>query len=62
MSALQDLIGSDAAAVFGEVDAMKLRSSLTLFEAIGEHSLLSAALERWFDGERDRRTVDLLQA
>lgn len=59
---LQDLIGSDPVAVFGEVDAMKLRSSLTLFEAIGEYSLLSAALERWFDGERDQRTVDLLQA
>src|SRR3546814_4548170 len=30
VSALQDLIGSDAVAVFGDVDAVKLRSSLTL--------------------------------
>jgi uncharacterized protein (DUF1810 family) len=61
VEALQDLIGSDPVAVFGEIDAMKLRSSLTLFEVIGELSLFSAALERWFGGERDQRTVDLLQ-
>ncbi|KTE02509.1 calpastatin [Sphingopyxis sp. H038] len=61
VEALQDLIGSDPVAVFGEIDAMKLRSSLTLFEAVGELSLFSAALERWFGGKRDQRTVDLLQ-
>lgn len=61
VEALQDLIGSDPVAVFGEIDAMKLRSSLTLFETIGELSIFSAALERWFGGERDQRTVDLLQ-
>lgn len=61
VEALQDLTGSDPVAVFGEIDAMKLRSSLTLFEAVGERSLFSAALERWFGGERDQRTIDLLQ-
>src|SRR3546814_15498425 len=32
VTALQDLNTSDADAVFGEIDAKKLRSSLTLFE------------------------------
>ena len=62
VAALQDLSGTDAEAVFGPVDAMKLRSSLTLFcEASGER-LFGAALDRWFDGTRDEATVRLLGA
>ena len=60
VSALQDLIGSDAVAVFGDVDAVKLRSSLTLFEAVGAGALVGAALDRWFGGQRDERTAELL--
>ena len=47
-------------AVFGEVDTVKLRSSLTLFEAVSRRPLFSAALIRWFGGERDERTLGLL--
>lgn len=60
VSALQDLIGSDAVAVFGDVDAVKLRSSLTLFEMVGAGALVGAALDRWFGGQRDERTAELL--
>lgn len=60
VSALQDLIGSDAVAVFGGVDAVKLRSSLTLFEMVGAGALVGAALDRWFGGQRDERTAELL--
>src|SRR3546814_241107 len=35
VEALQDLAGHDPVVVFGEVDAVKLRSSLTLFGEIG---------------------------
>ncbi len=56
VEALQDLIGSDPVQVFGEVDAVKLRSSLTLFEAVGGRPLFAAALTRWFGGSRDERT------
>jgi uncharacterized protein (DUF1810 family) len=58
VSTLQDLIGHDAVAVFGEVDAVKLRSSLTLFEAASGNALFGAALSRWFGGERDQRTLE----
>ncbi|WP_188063201.1 DUF1810 domain-containing protein [Sphingobium sp. KCTC 72723] len=59
--ALQDLPhGNSAAGVLGDVDAMKLRSSLTLFEAAGGGGLFSAALERWFGGVRDDTTLALL--
>jgi uncharacterized protein (DUF1810 family) len=60
VEALQDLASSDPVAVFGTVDAMKLRSSLTLFEAVKPSPLLAAALDRWFVGERDPLTLALL--
>lgn len=60
VKALQGLKGSDAVAVFGTVDAMKLRSSLTLFEAARPCFLFEEALERWFDCKRDMATHRLL--
>ncbi|NIJ16365.1 DUF1810 domain-containing protein [Sphingobium vermicomposti] len=60
VEALQQLHTSDPVAVFGSVDAMKLRSSLTLFEAVEPNALLAAALDRWFDGERDAATRQML--
>lgn len=62
VTALQDLATNDPIAVFGTVDAMKLHSSLTLFEAASTHPLIAAALDRWFGGTRDPKTVKLLKA
>ncbi|MDO7841795.1 DUF1810 domain-containing protein [Sphingomonas immobilis] len=62
VEALQDLSTSDAVAVFGETDAMKLRSSLTLFEMARPTALFDAALARWFRGERDPHTLALIAA
>ena len=60
VAALQGLTGTTAETVFGSVDAMKLRSSLTLFAEVGGGELFAAALERWFGGQRDQRTLDLI--
>ncbi len=59
---LQDLTLSDPIAVFGATDALKLRSSLTLFEAAKPQPLFAAAIERWFAAERDPATLSLLSA
>ena len=61
VSALQDLPRANAEQVFGSVDAMKLRSSLTLFMRAGGGLLFEAALERWFSGQADERTDELLR-
>lgn len=61
VSALQDLTEPNADAVFGGIDATKLRSSLTLFEAAGGGPAFGEALDRWFDGERDQATLTRLQ-
>lgn len=60
VTALLDLETWDAQAVFGFVDAMKLRSSLTLFAlAAPDQRLIASALDRWFKGERDNQTIQL---
>jgi uncharacterized protein (DUF1810 family) len=61
VAALGDLPRADAVEVFGSVDAMKLRSSLTLFVRAGGGSPFEAALERWFSGRADERTDELLK-
>jgi uncharacterized protein (DUF1810 family) len=58
---LQDLVGTTAEAVFGPVDAAKLRSSLTLFAlADPQEPLFPAALARWFASSVDPKTLELL--
>ena len=46
--------------ILGPIDAMKLRSSLTLFEAASNDPLFGRALDVFFGGERDERTLALL--
>lgn len=60
VSALQDLPHKSAEQVFGTVDAMKLRSSLTLFIEAGAGRQFEAALERWFGGARDEATLGII--
>jgi uncharacterized protein (DUF1810 family) len=53
--------GRSAEAIFGGVDAMKLRSSMTLFETVaGGPALFASVLEIFFDAERDPATLTLL--
>jgi uncharacterized protein (DUF1810 family) len=47
-----------ARAVFGDIDAMKLHSSLTLFSRVADDSLFQAVLDRYFEGRPDRATLD----
>ena len=61
VAALAELPHPDANAVFGGIDAMKLRSSLTLFlRASPADPMFTSALERWFGGSADARTDRIL--
>ena len=46
--------------MFGAIDAIKLRSSLTLFAEVSGEPLFAAALDKWFGGQRDEATLHLL--
>lgn len=60
--ALLDLDGVSAERVLGGVDAIKLRSSMTLFAlADPTEPVFAEVLDRFYDGERDERTVRLLR-
>ena len=55
---LCELDGRSAVEIFGPVDAMKLRSSLTLFAcAAPEQPVFRDALDRYFAGVADEATV-----
>ena len=47
--------------IFGDIDAMKLKSSMTLFALTSkEHTIFDEVLECFFDGERDATTLKLI--
>lgn len=61
--ALLQRTGGSARDIFGGIDAMKLRSSMTLFHrADPDNALYSEVLDRYFGGELDSATDRLLGA
>lgn len=51
-----------AADIFGAVDCMKLRSSLTLFDQLEPEAVFASALAAFFGAVPDERTLALLNA
>jgi uncharacterized protein (DUF1810 family) len=59
--ALLHVQSDDATKVMGWPDDMKLRSSMTLFAlAKPECEVFQKVLDKFFGGERDQRTIELL--
>ena len=59
--ALLGLAPTSAEQVLGSVDAVKLRSSMTLFaRADPDETVFTDVLDRFFDGAPDERTIELL--
>jgi uncharacterized protein (DUF1810 family) len=53
--------GKSAEEIFGGVDSMKFRSSMTLFSVVAPDSTTFAdALKKYFKGQSDPRTIELL--
>lgn len=60
--ALLGLESSDAGDVMGYPDDLKLRSSMTLFaEAAPEIDVFQRVLDKFFDGKKDQRTIELIR-
>ena len=59
---LLDLPGKNAHEIFGSPDDLKLKSCMTLFASLeNSDSVFQSVLEKFFNGEMDRRTLELLQ-
>jgi|SRR5579864_4820902 len=56
-----DVKGRSAEEIFGSLDDMKFRSSLTLFAQVSPNDdIFSRALQQYFDGAPDQLTLDRL--
>ena len=61
-SVLLTLTDNDPVKLLGTPDNMKLKSCMTLFaEAEQENKLFSQVLDKYFFGQKDQRTLDLLR-
>ena len=61
-SELLKLNTSEARSIFGTPDDMKLFSSMTLFSSISPtNPIFIQVLEKFFNGEKDERTIQLLK-
>jgi uncharacterized protein (DUF1810 family) len=58
------LLGASGSAfdILGGIDALKLRSSMTLFVRACDEEVFRQVLDRFYDGELDERTDDRLRA
>jgi uncharacterized protein (DUF1810 family) len=52
--------GRSAQQIFGPPDDLKFRSSMTLFAQATGEPVFTRALQKYFDGEADPRTIELL--
>ena len=60
-NALLELDGNDAHKIFGYPDDMKLHSCMTLFaQACPDNDIFKKVIDKYFEGEEDRRTIELI--
>ena len=53
--------GKDVVAIMGSsIDAMKLRSSMTLFDACSPNDIFRNVLDAFFEGKEDSRSLDAI--
>lgn len=62
LNILLDSKECDAAVIFGDLDAVKLRSSMTLFDVVRPNGIFNKVLDKFFERKRDERTLELLQS
>lgn len=58
--ALLALPGSDPVTVLGSIDALKVRSSMTLFELTGADPVFGAVLDKYYAGSRDELALRIV--
>ncbi|MBP3194404.1 MAG: DUF1810 domain-containing protein [Cardiobacteriaceae bacterium] len=51
---------NSAEKIFGDIDSIKLRSSMTLFAEISDDDVFQKVLDKFFQGKKDTKTLELL--
>jgi uncharacterized protein (DUF1810 family) len=60
LKSLLALETNDAREIFGRIDSVKLCSSMTLFDVVSPHDIFERVLCKFFNGQRDTRTLQIL--
>lgn len=60
--AMLAIYGKSADEILGRTDALKFRSSMTLFNSVLPNSIFSEALHKYYKGKEDNRTLAMLKA
>ncbi len=47
--------------VFGDIDELKLQSSMTLFYQVSGNSLFKQVIDEFYDGEFDKKTIKFIK-
>lgn len=50
----------DATEIFGRIDAMKVCSCMTLFDAVSPHDVFQEVLEKFYKGKYDLKTLNYM--
>lgn len=58
--AVLDVEGKTVSQIFGYPDALKLKSSMTLFSEVAAEPIFIRVIDKYFQGERDEKTLQLL--
>lgn len=60
-NAILNLATDSAVDVFGGIDSRKLKSSMTLFDFVSPNDIFARVLDKYFNGQRDNRTIKILE-
>ena len=58
---LQNISGNDIISILGPIDALKLHSSMTLFDKASPNDVFDQLLTKYFNDKRDENTLKLLE-
>jgi uncharacterized protein (DUF1810 family) len=57
---LLELESNDPVEVFGPIDALKLKSSMTLFDTVSSNDIFNEVLEKFYNGEKCLTTINMV--
>ena len=52
--------GESAVDILGDIDAVKVRSCMTLFDAVSPDDIFQEVLDAFYEGKSDKKTLDYL--
>ena len=51
----------DINTIFGDIDSLKLNSSMTLFSLVSEDKVFDKVIDKFYDGKKDDITLDIVK-